>query len=236
MAADEDAFLSRWARRKQAATSGTPEPELEELEAEAERQAIEEQVEQDAAAIAETERLAENRVAAEAVDLETVDETTDFRVFMKEGVPTVLRQAALKKLWRIHPIFGVLDGLNDYDHDYNVIDTVLTKFESAWKVGKGYAKKSKEEVREMVEASKARSEAEAEAKAEELEGVEDVGEADAKQPDIEPEADVPEVDGQAANENPIFCNETADGKVEEDEAPRRVPLRRRFALNEWGEE
>lgn len=237
MAADEDAFLSRWARRKQAAAAGAPEPELEELEAEAERLAIVEQAEQDEAAIVEAERLAENRAAAEAIDLETVDESTDFKVFMRDGVPTVLRQMALKKLWRIHPIFGVLDGLNDYDHDYNVIDTVLTNFESAWKVGKGYAKKSKEEIREMVEAGKARAEearqaardeadAEKRARAEKPEEVDGV---DAEAPEA---GEVSETGENVELQPDDISNEMAE-PIEEDEPPNRVPLRRRFALEDW---
>ena len=237
MAADEDAFLSRWARRKQAAAAGAPEPELEELEAEAERLAIVEQAEQDEVAIAEAERLAENRAAAEAVDLEAVDESTDFKVFMKDGVPTALRQMALKKLWRIHPIFGVLDGLNDYDHDYNVIDTVLTNFESAWKVGKGYAKKSKEEIREMVEAGKARAEearqaAKAEAAAEKLAGAEKAEEADGIEGDAPEAAELPE-SGENADLQPDDISNEMAVLVEEDEPPKRVPLRRRFALEDW---
>lgn len=238
MATNEDAFMSRWARRKNAAATGAPEPELAELEEQAAQQAVEEQAEQDAAAVAEAERMAENRAAAEAVDLETVDEATDFKIFMKEGVPTALRQMALKKLWRIHPIFGVLDGLNDYDHDYNVIDTVLTKFESAWKIGKGYAKKTPEEVEEMIEAGKARAEAarhaELEVEAAESEKPEGA-DAEAEVSAVEPADEALETDDQTAIENSDVSNETVEAADFEEEAPRRIPLRRRFALDEWSE-
>lgn len=237
--AGEGPFLSRWARRKNAASTGAPEPELEELQAEAERQAVEERAEQEAQATAEELRLAANREAAEAVDLETVDEATDFTVFMKEGVPTALRQMALKKLWRTHPIFGVLDGLNDYDQDFNVTHTILTKFESAWKVGKGYAKKSKEEVQQMIEEGRLRAEAAAKAEAEEAQAERSAEAAESEDPasseteDAEQaEALEPAEDGEIVGvQADDMSNETVE-PVEED-LPKRVPLRRRFALEDW---
>ncbi len=66
----------------------------------------------DAESVADEEAEA-NRLAAEAVDLETVGPQTDMRVFMKRGVPLVLKAAALRKLWSSDPVFAYLDGLND---------------------------------------------------------------------------------------------------------------------------
>ncbi|AXS40155.1 DUF3306 domain-containing protein [Breoghania sp. L-A4] len=155
----QGAFLSRWARRKNAAATGTPEPELDELAARAEQAAAEERAERERAAAERAGREAENRAAAEAVDLDTADETTDFKPFMKDGVPKALRQAALRKLWSVNPVITAIDGLDDYNQDFNVTDTILTKFESAWKAGRGYRKKTKEEVSKMIEAGEARAEA-----------------------------------------------------------------------------
>jgi len=65
---------------------------------------------------------------AEQHDLPAVDtltEDSDFTRFMADGVPELLRKAALRKLWRSSPVFAVLDGLNDYDEDFNKIDTLL---------------------------------------------------------------------------------------------------------------
>lgn len=260
MAEDDSAFLSRWARRKNAAAKGAPEPEIDEIRA-AEAQAAEDQrLRAEAEATAEEERRAANRAAAEAVDLETADETTDFRVFMKEGVPTALRQAGLRKLWRVNPAFSVLDGLNDYDHDYNVIHTVLEKFESAWKVGKNYAQQAKEkadalarelppeqadvETGEAPEGESATDGADADIVLEETEGealsvsetATDAGQSlgmDLSGPAIEertPGADHVSVIRPAGNDR--F---PADEAMGEDDEPKRVPLRRRFALEDWQE-
>jgi len=65
---------------------------------------------------------------AEQHDLPAVDTLTaesDFTRFMADGVPELLRKAALRKLWRSSPVFAVLDGLNDYDEDFNKINKLL---------------------------------------------------------------------------------------------------------------
>lgn len=238
MATDDKAFLSRWARRKQAASSGAPEPDIEELEAEAARRAEEEEAARAEALSAEEERLAANRAAAEAIDLDEADDATDFTVFMKEGVPTALRQMALRKLWQVNPVFGALDGLNDYDHDYRVIHAALTKFESAWQVGKGYAKKSKEEIDRIIQAAEERAE---EAERAAVREAEEMRAREAAETEAGEAVADPQSAGHAVHESiPDIANETIApvgeervGEEVEDEAPRRVPLRRRFALDDW---
>ena len=41
-----------------------------------------------------------------------------------------MTRAALRKLWLSDPVFANLDGLNDYDEDFNVVDTLLSALES----------------------------------------------------------------------------------------------------------
>lgn len=132
---DEEGFLSRWSRRKQAVREGVEEaPVLETAEPLAEL---------DEAETVDPE-LAANRAAAEAVDLDSLTAQSDLSVFMKRGVPKALKSAALRKLWSTDPVFAVLDGLNDYDEDFRVADTVVSQFQSAWEVGKGYKAKAEE--------------------------------------------------------------------------------------------
>jgi hypothetical protein len=40
-------------------------------------------------------------------------------------VPEELKNLALKKLWLSDPVLANVDGLNDYDDDFNVIDKVI---------------------------------------------------------------------------------------------------------------
>jgi len=49
--------------------------------------------------------------------VDTLNEASDFGQFMSPGVSDVLRKAALRKLFRL-PVFGIRDGLDDYDEDF----------------------------------------------------------------------------------------------------------------------
>ena len=64
---------------------------------------------------------------ADLPDIESLDKTSDFRAFLQDGVPPELRRLALRKLWRINPLFAELDGLNDYDGDYSSMGIVAEK-------------------------------------------------------------------------------------------------------------
>ena len=50
--------------------------------------------------------------------VETLHAKSDFTPFLKEGVPSLLKRAALRKLWKSDPTLANLDGLNDYDEDF----------------------------------------------------------------------------------------------------------------------
>ena len=96
--------------------------------------------------------------ASPAVDLvalpniETLTYESDFTAFMREGVPEVIKQAALRKLWNSDPILANLDGLNDYDPKTM---SFLQQFEGAAEqvaeVGRGLRDK-------IMEAKRAREE------------------------------------------------------------------------------
>ena len=49
--------------------------------------------------------------------IESLDEDSDYSVFMSPEVEEGLRKIALRKLFK-SPIFNVVDGLNDYDEDF----------------------------------------------------------------------------------------------------------------------
>ncbi len=70
--------------------------------------------------------------------LDSLGVDSDFRPYMQSNVPDLLKQAAMRRLWRIDPAFGFLDGMNDYDEDYQVIDTLISAMDTSYKVGRGY--------------------------------------------------------------------------------------------------
>jgi hypothetical protein len=121
-----DGFISRWSRRKR-------EVEREPADRPAGPDAI-----GSAPAQQEMSEAERQRIVDELPDVESLSEESDFAAFMREGVPDELRQRALRRLWRLNPVFANLDGLNDYDLDYTDAATVVKNLKSAWQVGRGY--------------------------------------------------------------------------------------------------
>ena len=70
-------------------------------------------------------------------DIDSLDEASDFSVFMQDGVPEALRTRALRKLWRLDPAFNVVDGLVEYGEDFTDLTAVAEGIKTAYKVGKG---------------------------------------------------------------------------------------------------
>lgn len=50
--------------------------------------------------------------------IESLTVDSDFTVFMQPGVDTALRTAALRKLWRLNPVFSRSDGLDSDAEDW----------------------------------------------------------------------------------------------------------------------
>jgi hypothetical protein len=50
--------------------------------------------------------------------LESLTKDSDFRAFMRPGVPEELRNQALRKLWGSDPVYANLDGLLEYGEDF----------------------------------------------------------------------------------------------------------------------
>jgi len=121
-------FLSRWSQRKQRAgpdaQGDRPDTAAEQIEG-AEAQAADEE-------------LAANQAAAEAIDIDSLTEDSDYSPFFKDGVPPALKSAALQRLWRSNPVFANIDGLNDYDEDFTIPKTPLGAIKTAWKFGRGF--------------------------------------------------------------------------------------------------
>ena len=120
--------MSRWSERKQRA----------ELEAEDSRPDTDPEQAEGADAGMVDEELAANQEVAEAIDIDSLDEDSDYSPFFKDGVPAKLKSAALQRLWRSNPIFANVDGLNDYDEDFTIPTTPIGAIKTAWKFGRGF--------------------------------------------------------------------------------------------------
>ena len=130
MADPEDPFLARWSRRKRDTRRDRPAPDAEPERRDA-------PAEDEPPAVGEP-GAAEPGVAEELPDIDSLDKTSDFTVFLKEGVPEAIRRKALRRLWRTDPVLANLDGLNDYDEDFSAVGMVTEHLKTIYKVGKGY--------------------------------------------------------------------------------------------------
>ena len=72
-----------------------------------------------------------------------LDKDSDYTPFLGEGVPEKLARAAMRKLWRSDPIFAFRDGLDDYDEDFTIIETIAKAVTSKAGKAKARAKKAK---------------------------------------------------------------------------------------------
>ncbi len=199
---NKESRLSRWSKRKLAVA--------EEEKAEA-PVATDTELEERAA------QLVANREAAEAVDLEALDGDSDFSIFMKEGVPDVLKRKALATLWRSNPVLANVDGLVDYDDDFANPDLIMKTFKSAYQAGRGYL----EHVERLAKLEQAEGEAtEVDVTDdEEPEEVEVLDEENAEAP-ADVAADAPSLEDDPAE------------IIEEDLPQPKVSLRSRLELNE----
>lgn len=140
MADRETSFLARWSRRKRDPDQ-EPDPTAEPDEVEpgrAEVPALQGDREGDQEGDGEADEDAgDPEVIAKLPDIESLDETSDFAPFMAEGVPEILRRRALRKLWRLNPVFANLDGLAEYDEDFTDAANLLSEIKTVYKVGRG---------------------------------------------------------------------------------------------------
>jgi len=159
--------LSRWSQRKAAARRGEICDDEEVAPARSER----------APAPPEPAAAAEPAVEPEAdapalPSIDELDAQSDYSVFLAKNVPEALRRAALRKLWASDPVFANLDGLNDYDEDFNLATTVGGAVQSAWQTGHGYVDEVEDKL-EQVEQTVGRTGAAADSHDERVENAED---------------------------------------------------------------
>ena len=138
---DQDPFLSRWARRKAATKTRNAEAE-DQLTAEQ----LDEGLDSQAAAPQETEEeavLSDEELCAryDLPDPENCTEEDQLDGFFDGRVPDRLRQLAMRRIWRLNPLFRFADEMVEYGEDFTDAATVIPDMQTAYKVGKGYLDK-----------------------------------------------------------------------------------------------
>lgn len=114
-----DNFLSRWSRLKRKADTQAASPAAEATEAEPQDQRLEEPSPQSTIGPSAPEALSEEELAA-LPRIEDLTIGSDIRAFMRPGVPSALRNAALRRMWLLTPaVRDYRDPAVDYAWDWN---------------------------------------------------------------------------------------------------------------------
>ncbi|MEM9643173.1 MAG: DUF3306 domain-containing protein, partial [Pseudomonadota bacterium] len=71
---------------------------------------------------------------------EALETAQAVREFLDAAVPQRLKTRALRRLWRLNPVFANIDGLVDYGEDFTDGATVIENLQTAYQVGKGMLK------------------------------------------------------------------------------------------------
>jgi len=115
--ADDDPFLSRWARRKRAVRAGA-DPDAVGGEAAGVKTALASTAPADGTLPEAGEDDQPEALTDEDMpSVETINEDTDMSGFFSPKVTQAVKKAALKKFFH-SPLFNIVDGLDDYDDDF----------------------------------------------------------------------------------------------------------------------
>ena len=73
---------------------------------------------------------------------EEIEDEAGLEAFMENGLPDRLRQMALRRMWRLNPLFRFADEMVEYGENYTDAATVIDGMTTAYQVGKGYLQKA----------------------------------------------------------------------------------------------
>ncbi len=130
----EKSFLRRWSKKKSASKDTSNLSKLDTHNTEQNNKINEEN---------EEEKLSIDELANkyEVANPETLDSSVDLKEFMQNKLPDRLRQLALRRLWKVVPIYGEVSELVEYGEDFTDAATVVDGLQTAYVVGKGYVDK-----------------------------------------------------------------------------------------------
>ena len=193
----EGGFLSRWSARKTQIAKGEDVPDEVPAPEIAEDDVVEDEED---ATLTDAELLEKYDLP----DPEAVTEESGLEQFLNgKGLPGRVRQMALRRLWRLNPLFGVVDDMVEYGEDYTDAATVVEGMKTAYTVGKGYKKDDVEpEEAEALEYDSEAQEGDAETKEGDAEAKE--GEKDSQQDENE------RADGSANQSDQANARETEE--------------------------
>ena len=198
--------LSARLRRKEQVARGEAVPEMPDEELPA----------TDLAESDEDSQLTDDELLAkyELEDPETIEDEAKLDAFLEGKFPDRIRQMALRRMWRLNPMFRFADEMVEYGENYTDAATVIDGMTTAYQVGKGYLQKAFDAVDETP--------------AEEAPETQDV------EPASEPD-DAPEVAEEPAEEQASAANEEAseaDGESNRSAEQNQLPATESVKVDE----
>ena len=126
--------LSARLRRKEQVARGEAVPEMPDEELPA----------TDLADPDEDSQLTDDELLAkyELEDPETIEDEAKLDAFLEGKFPDRIRQMALRRMWRLNPMFRFADEMVEYGENYTDAATVIDGMTTAYEVGKGYLQKA----------------------------------------------------------------------------------------------
>ena len=197
---DEGGFLSRWSTRKNQIAKGEDVPDEVPAPEIAGNAVVEDEED---AKLSDAELLEKYDLP----DPEGVTEESGLEQFLNgKGLPGRVRQMALRRLWRLNPLFGIVDDMVEYGEDYTDAATVVEGMKTAYTVGKGYKKDVVEpEEAEALDDDVEVKEGDADAEVKDAEAKD----AEVKEGDVEPiEGEKEHADGLARQSDQVNAGET----------------------------
>ena len=135
-------------RRKEKVTRGEVVPDMPEdslvLDAGAKPEETDEE-----AALSDEELLAKYGVD----DPEAIEDADKLDNLLQDQFPDRIRQMALRRMWRLNPLFRFADEMVEYGEDYTDAATVIEGMQTAYQVGKGYLQKAFDAVDDEADAA-----------------------------------------------------------------------------------
>ena len=218
----EGGFLSRWSARKSQIAKGEDVPDEVPAPQTAEDAGVEDEED---AALTDVELLEKYDLP----DPEAITEESGLEQFLNgRGLPGRVRQMALRRLWRLNPLFGVVDDMVEYGEDYTDAATVIEGMKTAYTVGKGYAKEVVEpeeadaldEETEAKEGDSETKEGDSETKEGEVDGQQDENERGDDSVDQPDQAKASETAETSDTDNLLVQNNDSETALMQDDLPK----------------
>ncbi|MCY4217768.1 MAG: DUF3306 domain-containing protein [Gammaproteobacteria bacterium] len=178
---EQEAFLSRWSRLK------TEHTEQELVKSESDEALS------DTAMDTQSDEESQVLTDEDMPPIESLDENSDYSLFMSKGVSENLRRMALRKLFS-QGVFNIRDGLDDYDDDFTTFESLGDLVTSDMK--------HREEMKEKLK------QRELDEKKQEITGEDEP--VDVKKGEVETDTDNKESETDSTNEQSESVDETED--------------------------